>query len=193
MALSVTQASSSLLNLLRWLPLVWIHPVKGLLPLIGGQMRSICMFLFRISLSVCKVLTFTLQSRWRIRQQVFTLGHLKTPRWFANSFGSHFSRRWLSIPVSPIIQFLCSRAEVVCCRWCPTYPEHFAISTQSPNKGAILHVHNCNFVHAPPTSFVIRPKPHFIRDFDFLSLRGIPRIAAAIGRTLVVFSIGVDT
>jgi hypothetical protein len=39
---------------------------------------------------------------------------------------------------------------------------------------------------------MIRPKPHFIRDFDFLSLSGIPKIAAAIGRNLVIFSIGVD-
>ncbi|KAJ3502027.1 hypothetical protein NLJ89_g9071 [Agrocybe chaxingu] len=77
--------------------------------------------------------------------------------------------------------------------WCPTYPEHFAISTQSPTKGAIIHVHNCNFVHAPPTPFVIRPRPHFIRAFDFLSMGGIPRIAAAVGRSVIVFSIGVDT
>ncbi|CAA7270166.1 unnamed protein product [Cyclocybe aegerita] len=78
-------------------------------------------------------------------------------------------------------------------RWCPTYPEHFAISTQSPTKGAIIHVHNCNFVHAAPTPFVVRPRPHFIRAFDFLSMSGIPRIAAAIGRSVIVFSIGVDT
>ena len=77
--------------------------------------------------------------------------------------------------------------------WCPTYPEHFAISTQSSSKGAVLHVHNCNYVHAPPTPFVVRPKPNFIRNFDFLSLSGIPRIVASIGRTVIIFSIGVDS
>ena len=79
------------------------------------------------------------------------------------------------------------------CRWCPTYPEHFAISAQSPSIGATIHIHNCNFVHSPPTPFTIRSKPHFVRDFDFLSLSGIPRIAAVVGRSLLIFSIGVDT
>ncbi|KAF8964133.1 hypothetical protein BDZ97DRAFT_947116 [Flammula alnicola] len=78
-------------------------------------------------------------------------------------------------------------------RWCHTHPEYFGISTQSPSKGAVLHVHNCNYVHAAPTSFTLRPKPHFVRDFDFLALEGIPRIAAAIGRIVMVFPIGVDT
>ncbi|KAF8163054.1 hypothetical protein B0H34DRAFT_649842 [Crassisporium funariophilum] len=77
-------------------------------------------------------------------------------------------------------------------RWSYTYPEHFAISTQSPSKGAVIHVHNCNFVHAPPTIFNLLPKPHFIRDFDFLALAGIPRIAAAVGRTVIIFPIGVE-
>jgi hypothetical protein len=79
------------------------------------------------------------------------------------------------------------------CRWCQTYSEHFAISNQSPNRGAVIHVHNCSFVHAAPTVFNLRPKPNFIRDFDFLALAGIPRIAAAIGQTVLIFSIGVES
>jgi len=78
-------------------------------------------------------------------------------------------------------------------RWCQTYSEHFAISNQSPNRGAVIHVHNCSFVHAAPTVFNLRPKPNFIRDFDFLALAGIPRIAAAIGQTVLIFSIGVES
>ena len=78
-------------------------------------------------------------------------------------------------------------------RWCPTYPEYFAISTQSPEKGAIVHIHNTNYLQAQPTVFSIHPPPHIVRDFDFLALRGIPRIAVAVGRTIVVFPIGVDS
>lgn len=77
--------------------------------------------------------------------------------------------------------------------WCQTHPEYFAISSQSPTKGAVLHVHNYSYVHAPPTVFTLRPKPHFIRDFDFLAMGGIPRLVAAVGRTLAVFPIGEDT
>jgi hypothetical protein len=78
-------------------------------------------------------------------------------------------------------------------QWCQTHTEYFAISTRSSSNGALLHVHNCNYVHAPPTSFALRPKPHFIRVFDFLLLPGIPRIAAAVGRTVIIFPIGIDT
>jgi hypothetical protein len=78
-------------------------------------------------------------------------------------------------------------------RWCPTHTEYFAISSRSPSNGALLHVHNCNYVQAPPTSFALRPKPHFIRVFDFLLLPGIPRIAAAVGRSVIIFPIGIDT
>ncbi|RDB24026.1 Nucleoporin Nup37 [Hypsizygus marmoreus] len=78
-------------------------------------------------------------------------------------------------------------------RWCPTYPDYFAISTKSPSKGAVIHVHNINYIQAQPTVFNILPRPHLVRDLDFLALPGIPRIAAAIGRTVMIFSIGVDS
>lgn len=78
-------------------------------------------------------------------------------------------------------------------RWCHTYPEYFAISTQSPSKGAIIQVYNINFIQAQPTVFNLRPRPHFLRDFDFLAMRGIPRIAAAVGQTVMIFPIGIDS
>ncbi|KAG6865870.1 hypothetical protein C0991_010951 [Blastosporella zonata] len=77
-------------------------------------------------------------------------------------------------------------------RWCPTYPDYFAISAQSPTHGAVIHVHNTNYLQAQPTEFSLLPKPHLIQDFDFLALRGIPRIAAAVGRKIFIFPIGVD-
>ncbi|KAH9063679.1 hypothetical protein EDB83DRAFT_2506453 [Lactarius deliciosus] len=56
-------------------------------------------------------------------------------------------------------------------RWCPTYPEYFAISTRNAGaRGATIHVHSAMHAHA----------------------HGIPRIAAAVGHELVVFPIGVE-
>ncbi|PIL23681.1 hypothetical protein GSI_13430 [Ganoderma sinense ZZ0214-1] len=78
-------------------------------------------------------------------------------------------------------------------RWCPTYPDYFAVSTSSPAKGAIIHVHNVNYTHAQPTAFQIAPRPLYVRSFDFVACRGIPRIVAAVGRDVVVFYIGVDS
>ncbi|KAJ2936684.1 hypothetical protein H1R20_g411, partial [Candolleomyces eurysporus] len=78
-------------------------------------------------------------------------------------------------------------------RWCRTYPEHFGISTQSPTRGATIQVHNTNFVQAQPTVFTLRQRPQFVCDFDFLSLPGIPRIAAAVGKSLLVFPIGEES
>ncbi|KAG6833204.1 hypothetical protein H0H87_010267 [Tephrocybe sp. NHM501043] len=77
-------------------------------------------------------------------------------------------------------------------RWCSTYPDYFAISAQTPTHGAVIHVHNTNYLQAQPTEFSLLPKPHFIQDFDFLALRGIPRIAAAVGHEIFIFPIGVD-
>jgi hypothetical protein len=49
------------------------------------------------------------------------------------------------------------------------------------------------FVHAQPNAISIAGHPHRIRDFDFLATRGIPRIAAAVGREVVIFSIAADS
>jgi hypothetical protein len=80
-------------------------------------------------------------------------------------------------------------------RWCPTYPEYFAISTRSAGaRGATIHVHSAlhAHAHAEPTAFTLAPRPLCVRDFDFVSLKGIPRIAAAVGHELVVFYIGLE-
>jgi len=80
-------------------------------------------------------------------------------------------------------------------RWCPTYPEYFAISTRSAgSRGATIHVHSALHVHAhvEPTAFTLAPRPLCVRDFDFISLKGIPRIAAAVGHELIVFYIGME-
>ncbi|KAJ6546410.1 hypothetical protein DFH09DRAFT_927287 [Mycena vulgaris] len=75
-------------------------------------------------------------------------------------------------------------------RWCPTFPDYFAISTQSPIKGAVINIHNTTYTQ--PSAMALAPRPHFVRDFDWLSSR-TPRIAAAIGHQVVVFSVVVDS
>ncbi|KAJ7632334.1 WD40-repeat-containing domain protein [Roridomyces roridus] len=71
-------------------------------------------------------------------------------------------------------------------RWCPTIPEHFAISTQSPSKGATVAVYT-TARHAPQT-ISLAPRPHFVRDFDWLG----NSIVAAIGRKLVVVEVRME-
>ena len=80
-------------------------------------------------------------------------------------------------------------------RWCPTYPEYFAISTRNPGaRGATIHVHSALHAHShvEPTTFTLAPRPLCVRDFDFMSLKGIPRIVAAVGHELIVFYIGLE-
>lgn len=54
-------------------------------------------------------------------------------------------------------------------------------------------MHNIAYIHAQPNVIVIAPRPHRIRDFDFLATRGIPRIVAAVGREAIIFSIAADS
>ena len=78
-------------------------------------------------------------------------------------------------------------------RWCPTYPEYFAISTRNAGaRGATIHVHGAMHAHVEPTTFTLAPRPLCVRDFDFVPLKGIPRIAAAVGHELIIFPIGVE-
>ncbi|KAI0259972.1 hypothetical protein BC834DRAFT_961640 [Gloeopeniophorella convolvens] len=80
-------------------------------------------------------------------------------------------------------------------RWCPTYPEYFARQRRRGGGGATLHVWHAAAQggHAQaPAAFALAPRPARVRDFDFVPLAGIPRIAAAVGRELVVFYIGVE-
>ena len=48
-------------------------------------------------------------------------------------------------------------------------------------------------IRAQPNVIHIAPRPHRIRDFDFFASRGIPRIAAAVGREIIIFSIAADS
>ncbi|TFY53946.1 hypothetical protein EVJ58_g9153 [Rhodofomes roseus] len=77
-------------------------------------------------------------------------------------------------------------------RWCPTYPEYFAIASSSPAKGAAIHLHNANYINAVPTVLGIAPHPLHVRTFDWLAEKGIPRIAAGVGREVVIFYIGTE-
>ncbi|KAF8623975.1 hypothetical protein AX15_006129 [Amanita polypyramis BW_CC] len=76
-------------------------------------------------------------------------------------------------------------------RWCPTYPEYFAIASKTPNQGATIHVYNLNYINAQPSVFNMAPRPHAVDAMDFVYLHGIPYVAAAVGRKLVIFHIGI--
>lgn len=78
-------------------------------------------------------------------------------------------------------------------RWCPTHPEYFAIAGNSPNKGAVIHVHHIGHVQVPPVVFCIGQRPLFVRTFDFLTGDDMPRVAAGVGRNIMIFNIGIDT
>lgn len=95
-------------------------------------------------------------------------------------------------------QFRCVDYDLLAClasymrRWCPTYPEYFAIASSSPSKGAVIHLHNANYINAVPTVLGIAPHPLHVRTFDWLAGRGIPRIAAGVGREVIIFYIGTE-
>ena len=78
-------------------------------------------------------------------------------------------------------------------RWCPTYADYFAISSASPaKKGASIHLYNSKYLHAQPNVINISNVPHRVRDFDWLALPGVPRLAVAFGRDVIVFPISVE-
>ena len=67
------------------------------------------------------------------------------------------------------------------------------MTTNSTSRGAVVHVYNVGYLQAQPTVFHIAARPLYVRDFDFVGGKGIPRIAAAVGRELVIFYIGVES
>ena len=67
------------------------------------------------------------------------------------------------------------------------------MSTNNPSKGALINVHNTAYLPTEPTAFVVGKRPLCISDFDFLATKDIPRIAAAVGREVVIFYIGVES
>jgi hypothetical protein len=78
-------------------------------------------------------------------------------------------------------------------RWSHSMPDCFGITSQSPSKGAVIHIHDMRYIHAQPFVINIASKPHIIRDFDFVASRGTTIISAAVGRELVVLSVDVDS
>jgi len=79
-------------------------------------------------------------------------------------------------------------------RWSPSSPDCFAIAARSSSRGAVIQIHDMRYVHAQPSTINIAPKPHIIRDFDFISSRGgAAVIAAAVGRELVLSSVELDS
>lgn len=155
------------------------------------DMYAVCRSSALSSLSIY----FVKQQNWRcFWRKVCFVGYLQIARWDTERYRDELrrGRSIISVGLPQCIESL-QIPTTIPSRWCQTHTEYFAISTRSPNNGALLHVHNCSYVHAPPTPFALRPKPNFVRDFDFLALPGIPRIAAAVGRTVIIFPIGVDT
>jgi len=104
--------------------------------------------------------------------------------------GGHFRQ----VDISPLSSALLTGSflSIYFLRWCQSYPDYFAISAQSPVKGAVIHVHNMAFAHAQPNVITIASSPHHIRDFDFLASSGIPRIVAAVGRDVIIFPIAAE-
>ncbi|KAG8927680.1 hypothetical protein FRC02_007933 [Tulasnella sp. 418] len=73
-------------------------------------------------------------------------------------------------------------------RWCPTDPHLFAVSTESPLNGALMKVYHTSYPNAPRT-YPILPRPHRVRDFDWLGEVGPEDtvrawMAVAVGRKL---------
>ncbi|KAF8491930.1 WD40-repeat-containing domain protein [Gautieria morchelliformis] len=92
-------------------------------------------------------------------------------------------------------------------RWCPTSPNLFALSPLSPLDDATIHIHNTAYTQSGPRALALRPRPHRIRDFDWIGADGsaasasalsgraggaYPRLAAAVGRTVLVVVVGPD-
>ena len=59
----------------------------------------------------------------------------------------------------------------------------------SVNAGAEIWLNNVNHLQTQATSITIAPRPHRVIDFDWLATRGVPRIVAAVGKDVVIFSI----
>jgi hypothetical protein len=78
-------------------------------------------------------------------------------------------------------------------RWCPTYPDIFAISSQSRTKGATIQIFNTKYIHTQPLSVTLVSAPHVVRDFDFMADQGTTRVVAAIGKELFIFEINIES
>ncbi|EPQ58505.1 hypothetical protein GLOTRDRAFT_137202, partial [Gloeophyllum trabeum ATCC 11539] len=72
-------------------------------------------------------------------------------------------------------------------RWCPTHPSRFGISPVSPTAGPVIHIHNMAYPHMEPDVVELAPSRHLrIRDFDFLASKERARLAASVGRQVII-------
>ena len=81
--------------------------------------------------------------------------------------------------------------------WCPTSSHLFALSSLSPLEDATIHIHNTAYAQSTPRELVLRPRPHRIRDFDWIGAPATapatsPRFAAAVGRNVLIVQVGPD-
>jgi hypothetical protein len=77
--------------------------------------------------------------------------------------------------------------------WCLTYPDIFAISSQSRTKGASIQIFNTKYIHTQPLLVNLASAPHTVRDFDFMADQGTTRVVAAIGKELLIFEINIES
>ncbi|CAK5264077.1 unnamed protein product [Mycena citricolor] len=70
-------------------------------------------------------------------------------------------------------------------RWCTVNPDYFATSSRSPGKGALINVHST--VYSLPTTLTLAPRPHYVRDFDWMSKSA--NIVAAVGRKVIMTAV----
>ncbi|EGN92011.1 hypothetical protein SERLA73DRAFT_191705 [Serpula lacrymans var. lacrymans S7.3] len=81
------------------------------------------------------------------------------------------------------------REEIHRFRWCPTNPSCFAVAARSSGKGAVIFVHNSNYVHAHPLVINVASRPNTVRDFDFLTFPGQVLLSVAMGAELLVYPV----
>lgn len=76
-------------------------------------------------------------------------------------------------------------------RWCPTLTDFFAVSTGAAGKGGHIHLYNMSYSSTSPSILQVSTnRLHYVRDFDFVAEKNMPRMAAAVGRELIIFFAG---
>ncbi|TFK55337.1 hypothetical protein OE88DRAFT_1675095 [Heliocybe sulcata] len=72
-------------------------------------------------------------------------------------------------------------------RWCPTHPTIFGVSPISPLAGPVIHIHNMSYPQMEPEVLELSStRLQRVRDFDFLAGVDHGRVAAAVGRCVIV-------
>lgn len=76
-------------------------------------------------------------------------------------------------------------------RWCSSSPEYFAITSKRPNGCATLHMYNLDYLKTQPTTVQLAMKSHIVDTIDFVGSGG-PRIAAVVGRNVVISNVAAE-